>query len=56
LYRRLRELQAGSSIMPGKINPVIPEAVGMACVQVMGLDAAVAMAGANAPSCWLYGR
>lgn len=41
---RLPELQHGSSIMPGKVNPVIPEAVGMACVQVVGLDAAVAMA------------
>jgi fumarate hydratase class II len=41
---RLPELQPGSSIMPGKVNPVIPEAVGMACVQVIGLDAAVALA------------
>ncbi len=41
---RLPELQPGSSIMPGKVNPVVPEAVGMACVQVMGLDAAVAIA------------
>ncbi len=41
---RLPELQAGSSIMPGKVNPVIPEAAGMACVQVIGLDAAVALA------------
>ncbi len=40
----LPELQPGSSIMPGKVNPVIPEAVGMACVQVLGLDAAVAVA------------
>jgi fumarate hydratase class II len=38
---QLPELQPGSSIMPGKVNPVIPEAVGMACVQVIGLDAAV---------------
>lgn len=37
----LPELQQGSSIMPGKVNPVIPEAVGMACTQVIGLDAAV---------------
>ena len=42
---RLPALQPGSSIMPGKINPVIPEAVAMACVQVMGNDAAIAMAG-----------
>ncbi len=41
---RLPELQPGSSIMPGKVNPVVPEAVGMACVQVIGLDAAVALA------------
>jgi len=41
---RLPELQPGSSIMPGKVNPVVPEAVGMACVQVMGLDTAVAIA------------
>jgi fumarate hydratase class II len=41
---RLPELQPGSSIMPGKVNPVVPEAVGMACVQVVGLDTAVALA------------
>jgi fumarate hydratase class II len=41
---RLPEMQPGSSIMPGKVNPVIPEAVGMACVQVIGLDTAVALA------------
>lgn len=41
---RLPELQAGSSIMPGKVNPVIPEAAAMACVQVIGLDAAIALA------------
>jgi fumarate hydratase class II len=40
----LPELQPGSSIMPGKVNPVILEAVGMACVQVIGLDTAVALA------------
>jgi len=40
----LPELQAGSSIMPGKVNPVIPEAAGQACVQVIGLDAAIALA------------
>jgi fumarate hydratase, class II len=38
-------LQPGSSIMPGKVNPVIPEAVAMICTQVMGLDAAIALAG-----------
>jgi fumarate hydratase class II len=41
----LPALQPGSSLMPGKINPVIPEAVAMACVQVIGNDAAIAMAG-----------
>ncbi len=43
----LPELQPGSSIMPAKVNPVIPEAVAMAATQVMGQDAAVAMAGAS---------
>lgn len=42
---RLPDLQPGSSIMPGKVNPVIPEAVAMVCAQVQGLDAAVALAG-----------
>jgi fumarate hydratase class II len=37
----LPTLQPGSSIMPGKVNPVIPEAVVQACCQVVGLDAAV---------------
>lgn len=41
----LQALQPGSSIMPGKVNPVIPEAVAMAAAQVMGLDAANAIAG-----------
>ncbi len=39
----LPTVQPGSSIMPGKVNPVIPEAVIQACCQVIGLDAAVAM-------------
>jgi fumarate hydratase class II len=43
----LPELQPGSSIMPGKVNPVIPEAVAMACVQVIGLDTAVALAASD---------
>ncbi len=43
----LPALQPGSSIMPGKINPVIPEAVLMACAQVMGNDVAVGQAGAT---------
>jgi aspartate ammonia-lyase len=38
--------QAGSSIMPGKINPVIPEAVIQAAMRVMGLDATIAAASA----------
>ena len=41
----LPELQPGSSIMPGKVNPVIPEAVAMAAVAVVGNDAAIALAG-----------
>jgi fumarate hydratase class II len=41
----LPELQAGSSIMPGKINPVIPEAVAMASAQVIGNDTAITVAG-----------
>jgi fumarate hydratase class II len=41
----LPALQPGSSIMPGKVNPVIPEAVAMAAVQVMGLDNAIGIAG-----------
>ncbi|MDP9101163.1 MAG: class II fumarate hydratase [Actinomycetota bacterium] len=43
----LPDLQPGSSIMPGKVNPVIPEAVGMVCAQVIGNDATVAFAGAS---------
>jgi fumarate hydratase class II len=41
----LPALQPGSSIMPGKVNPVIPEAVAMACVQVIGNDACITTAG-----------
>ncbi|MEO8098547.1 MAG: class II fumarate hydratase [Acidobacteriota bacterium] len=41
---RLPELQPGSSIMPGKVNPVIPESVLMVCAQVVGHDAATAWA------------
>jgi len=43
----LPDLQPGSSIMPGKVNPVIPEAVSQVAVQVYGNDAAVAMAGSQ---------
>ena len=41
----LPALQPGSSIMPGKVNPVIPEAVAMAGAQIMGNDATIAIAG-----------
>ena len=44
---RLPDLQPGSSIMPGKVNPVLPEATLMVCSQVVGNDAAVAWAGAS---------
>ncbi len=42
---RLPALQPGSSIMPGKVNPVIPEAVMMVCAEVMGQDVSVGIAG-----------
>lgn len=41
------DLQPGSSIMPGKVNPVIPEATLMVCARVIGNDATVAWAGAS---------
>ena len=41
----LPTLQPGSSIMPGKVNPVIPEAMCMVCAQVMGQHAAISVAG-----------
>jgi fumarate hydratase class II len=41
----LPALQPGSSIMPGKVNPVIPEAVAMVAAQVIGNDAAITIAG-----------
>jgi len=44
---RLPDLQPGSSIMPGKVNPVIPEVVTQVGVQVFGNDAAVAYAGSQ---------
>jgi fumarate hydratase, class II len=43
---RIPEVQPGSSIMPGKVNPVICEAVCQVCAQVIGNDAAVAFGGA----------
>jgi fumarate hydratase, class II len=42
---KLPALQPGSSIMPGKVNPVIPEAVAMVAAHVIGLDASIAVAG-----------
>ena len=44
---RLPDLQPGSSIMPGKVNPVIPEVVTQVGAQVMGNDAAIGFAGAQ---------
>lgn len=41
----LKDLQPGSSIMPGKVNPVIPEATMMVCAQVMGNDVAIGIGG-----------
>ena len=41
---RLPRRQAGSSIMPGKVNPVIPEAVSQVALQVFGYDATIAIA------------
>ncbi len=41
----LPALQPGSSIMPGKVNPVIPEAMAMICAQVIGNDAAITIGG-----------
>ncbi|MGA9715211.1 MAG: lyase family protein, partial [Aeromicrobium sp.] len=43
----LPDLQPGSSIMPGKVNPVLPEATLMVAAQVMGNDATIAVAGAS---------
>jgi hypothetical protein len=44
---RLPDLQPGSSIMPGKVNPVVPEATLMVCAHVIGHDATVGFAGAS---------
>ncbi|MGA9422882.1 MAG: class II fumarate hydratase [Rhodanobacteraceae bacterium] len=41
----LPALQPGSSIMPGKVNPVIPEAMTMVCAQVIGNDSTITIAG-----------
>jgi fumarate hydratase class II len=43
----LPDLQPGSSIMPGKVNPVLPEATLMVCAQVVGNDTTVTVAGAS---------
>ncbi|MBA2531663.1 MAG: class II fumarate hydratase [Nocardioidaceae bacterium] len=43
----LPDLQPGSSIMPGKVNPVLPEATLMVCAQVIGNDTAITFAGAS---------
>jgi fumarate hydratase class II len=43
----LPDLQPGSSIMPGKVNPVIPEATLMVCAQVIGNDQTITFAGAS---------
>jgi fumarate hydratase class II len=43
----LQDLQPGSSIMPGKVNPVIPEAVLQVCSQVIGNDTTITVAGAS---------
>lgn len=44
---QLAALQPGSSIMPGKVNPVIEESMNMVCAQVIGNDAAVTVGGLN---------
>ncbi|MDN3309742.1 class II fumarate hydratase [Microbacterium oryzae] len=44
---RIPDLQPGSSIMPGKVNPVVPEATLMVCARVIGNDATIAWAGAS---------
>jgi fumarate hydratase class II len=43
----LPSLQPGSSIMPGKVNPVVPEAMMMVCAQVMGNDVTIGVAGSR---------
>ncbi|MGI8949319.1 MAG: class II fumarate hydratase [Ornithinimicrobium sp.] len=44
---RLPDLQPGSSIMPGKVNPVLPEATLMVCARVIGNDTTMTVAGAS---------
>ncbi|QSB14950.1 class II fumarate hydratase [Natronosporangium hydrolyticum] len=43
----LPDLQPGSSIMPGKVNPVVPESVRQVCAQVIGNDATIGFAGSQ---------
>src|SRR5699024_6624864 len=43
----LPDLQPGSSIMPGKVNPVVPEATLMVCAQIIGNDAAITYGGCS---------
>ncbi|MCX8072972.1 MAG: class II fumarate hydratase [Candidatus Binatia bacterium] len=43
----LPAIQPGSSIMPGKVNPVIPEAVNMVCARLLGNDVTIAVSGVN---------
>ena len=43
----LPEMQAGSSIMPGKVNPVIPEVVNQVCFKVIGNDVTITLAAAG---------
>ena len=47
---RIPDLQPGSSIMPGKVNPVMAEAVTQVAAQVIGNDAAIAFGGSRATS------
>jgi len=44
---RIPDLQPGSSIMPGKVNPVVCESVRQVCAQIIGNDAAIAFAGSQ---------
>src|SRR5207245_8726550 len=41
----MRATESGSSIMPGKVNPVIPEAINLVAAQVIGNDAAITVCG-----------
>ena len=44
---KLKELQSGSTIMPGKVNPVIPEMITQVAIKVMANDQAISMSAAN---------